>query len=881
MDPQLDSLILDAMSTLTVVLDCEGRIVRFNRAAEEAIGFSRDQVLGRSFVEMLPDSEELEVARARFERFVAGHAPMQTEYWSRTRDGRRLHIRWSAAPARDESGAVQYIVCTGTIMSERSAAEELLRRSDTLHRRTMEAVPGGIVRVGQDGAILTANAEAERTLGLQFNEKSRTYVADFRNKTIREDGSDYPVEDYPVSRCLRTGQPQPPAVIGVVRPDGKIFWGVFTAIPMTEPQTNLPDGAVVTFLDITQRKEAEEALRASEERFRAAFANAAVGVTMGNLEGRYFQVNAAYCAITGYEEKELIGRHFLDITHPDDRQASESWRETLLSGQVPTIVSEKRYFTKAGQTVWVQVSISLARDAQGHPAHFIALVENITQRRRAQEALRDSEERFRQLAETMDGVFWLFDSVHGRCLYVNPAYERVWGRSRQSLYENPYSFLEPVVPEDLPRIQEDVKRTEPHVQEYRLRKPDGSIIWVHNSVFPVRDEQGRIYRMCGIAQDVTERKRTEQAIHAMNEHLEQLVAERTAASQEQSRILRSVLQSMGEAVIVADRDGNVILTNPAAARIAGQCRSEPHKVEECATPGRFFRGDGVTEYLPRELPLARAVCGEEVGEEEMLIYKGDAAQETWISTNAMPLRDESGALAGGVLVARDTSERRRVEQLLRDSERHYRDLAERNRLLVREVDHRVRNNIAALLGLVAVMQDRVQDVKSFAAAMDSRLRAMAHVHQLLARTEWQPLELRVLVESTLGSMQAVAPCAAQVLAQGPLVKVRPRQVLPLTLILVEWLTNSCKYGVHSAPGGRLEVRWELLRTDDTRQVRLTWQERGGPPVHRPVSASLGTELVHALAARELAGRCDMRFENEGATHVIEFAASEDGDAPKR
>jgi two-component sensor histidine kinase len=219
----------------------------------------------------------------------------------------------------------------------------------------------------------------------------------------------------------------------------------------------------------------------------------------------------------------------------------------------------------------------------------------------------------------------------------------------------------------------------------------------------------------------------------------------------------------------------------------------------------------------------------------------------------------------------------------RDSERHYREVAEHNRLLVQEVEHRVRNNLAGLLGLVSVMQERVKDVKTFAGAIEGRLRAMAHVHQLLAKAEWRSLDLRFLLESAIASMNFLSACPAAVELQGERLLVPPRRVLPLTLILLEWLTNSCKYGAHSAPGGGLRVRWEVAPSPRGQRVHLRWTERGGPRINGPVAPSLGTELVHAFASRELGGRCEMLFPPDGAEHHLEFLIGHrtdvTGDAP--
>jgi PAS domain S-box-containing protein len=217
-----------------------------------------------------------------------------------------------------------------------------------------------------------------------------------------------------------------------------------------------------------------------------------------------------------------------------------------------------------------------------------------------------------------------------------------------------------------------------------------------------------------------------------------------------------------------------------------------------------------------------------------------------------------------------------ANQLLRDSERHYRDLADSNLRLAREVEHRVRNNLQGLLGLIAVMRGRATDVRSFADALEARLSAMRHVHQLLAHAQWTPVGMQALVDGALATLAHMAPFpSTEIQAAGPDVPISPRQVLPLTLVLVEWFTNSCKYGAHSVPGGRVSIRWEMLPEAVPTRIRLTWTERGGPPIAASGAASLGTELVQAFSRRELAGSVELRYPLVGADHVLEFTVRED------
>jgi PAS domain S-box-containing protein len=877
MTATIDSVVFQTVASPVLVLDPLGRIIRLNPACERLGGRATEQVAGHDFTDLLCETPEKACAQFSFEQALAGQTPPPCEGEWITPGGARRFVAWTFSPVTGEEGAVEYVVATGVELTAQRAAEQSMRRLEELNRRVLEVVPAGVAAVDMDGHIHVANDIARDFLGLVFDEVRRVYVvSNFGGRTIREDGTEFPVDDYPISRCLRTGQSQAPRIVGVIRADGQTFWGLFAATPLRDSATNRQTGALIAFLDSTEFKRATDALRKSEEHFRAAFAQARVGMAMSDLKGCISQVNQAYCRMTGYAESELLGKHFLDITHPDDRAENGDVVRRLLAGEITAGTIEKRYVTPEGRCVWGLASINLARNATGAAENLVVLVQDITERKRTEDLLLESERRFRQLAEAIEGVFWMIDANTYDLLYVSPAYERLWGRSCQSLYDRPESFEGGIHPDDRVQVLSTI-RPIPQTGfdvEYRVLRPDGSEIWVQDRAFPIRNERGEIVRLAGIAQDITDRKRTEQAVQAMNEHLERLVADRTAAAQEQSRILRSVLQSMGEAVIVAGADGQVILTNRAAAEIAGPPNPKPHSVESCAQPMFLFKSDGLTPYSGDELPLARAVRGQAVDQEEMLILRDDRPHGVWISATARPLLDESGQLAGGVLVARDMTERRRVDELLRISERHHRQAAEHNRLLVRELEHRVRNNLAGLLGLVAAMQERASDVKAFGRAMESRLRAMAHVQQMLSGSEWRALDLRQLIDSLHAAMSFLMPFPIELATGGPPVSIPPRRVLPLTLILAEWITNSCKYGAHSRPAGKVNISWNFCIPDQPDRVCLHWRESGGPIPHRPITPSLGYDLVHAFASRELGGACAMNFPQSGADHHLDFSCAE-------
>jgi two-component sensor histidine kinase len=221
-------------------------------------------------------------------------------------------------------------------------------------------------------------------------------------------------------------------------------------------------------------------------------------------------------------------------------------------------------------------------------------------------------------------------------------------------------------------------------------------------------------------------------------------------------------------------------------------------------------------------------------------------------------------------VCTDITERKRAEQALLESEKHHKDAAEHNKRLLMEVDHRVKNNLAGLMSLISLAKSRAKDVDAFAAAIESRLLGMSHVHQLLSEQGWRELSMASLVTSLLAVMKSIPQYETAMAVQGPELSIPPRIALPLTMIMVEWFTNSCKYGVHSVPGGQLTVQWEVAALDAGRLVRLHWRERGGRPINAPIEPSLGTELVRSFVTRELQGRCELRFPVNGADHTIEF-----------
>jgi len=266
--------------------------------------------------------------------------------------------------------------------------------------------------------------------------------------------------------------------------------------------------------DMSTRRETERKLRESDERFRGVFRHAPFGMLMSGLDGRIQQVNAAFCRMLGYAEEELVGLPWAALTHAQDLDACLRIKERLCRVPDGSMEVEKRYFHRNGSVVLARMRVSLLRDGVGEPLCFVVHAEDITLRKHAEQALQSSEEKFRQLAENIHEVFWLADEPPFNNLYVSPAFEQVWGRSRETLYRNPASWMESVHPDDrkeAERVLAQNVRESPMEARYRIRTPEGEK-WIFDRAFPVRDADGNVTRVVGIAEDITERKRYEEEL---------------------------------------------------------------------------------------------------------------------------------------------------------------------------------------------------------------------------------------------------------------------------------------------------------------------------------------------------------------------------------
>jgi PAS domain S-box-containing protein len=522
----------------------DGTIRTWNRGAEATFGYSAREAVGRPFSIVVPP-ERLPRLPGFTDGILQGKAIPQYEAVTLHKDGRRIHTSVTGSAIRNRAGEAVGISVIFRDVSARNEAGQ----SRALLASIVESSDDAIKGLGLDGTVVSWNRGAEKLFGYTPEEIVGQNVAtlvpsDRRNEIVRNLAIILSGGTVSTFDTLRRHK------------DGREIHISLSISPIRNASGEIV-GASAIARDVSERVEARRKLQESEGRFRGVFEHAPSGMYVSSLDGRFLQVNAAFCRMTGYSEQELIGTPWLDLIHPDERETALRRKELFWKNPDICLEAEGRYIRRNGVAAWGRIRVALVRDGGGTPLYSIVHVEDITERKLAAEKIRESEERFRLIADSCPSMMWVTDA-EGETEFINRAYREFCGVTLEQARGGIWPLL--LHPDDKEAyVGAFFRALREHASfraEVRVRRGDGEWRWFGSYALPRLSPDGAFLGHTGLSSDITDRRLAEQAIRDSRE------------------FAQATIDALSSHTCVLDEEGTIIAVNDAWKNFAESNRGE-------------------------------------------------------------------------------------------------------------------------------------------------------------------------------------------------------------------------------------------------------------------------------------------------------------------
>jgi PAS domain S-box-containing protein len=607
---------------------------------------------------------------------------------------------------------------------------------------------------------------------------------------------------------------------------------------LTEDDLRLLDLYVRLAGDIIEHHEADNALRESEERLRLAQLKTGIGVWDWKLRTGELTWTPQLEALFGLEPGS-VKRYadFRDRVHPDDLAALEAARNTAIRRR-ETYNVEFRIIRPDGQLRWIStVGGAVYDEASGEPVRLLGNNIDITERKLAEQSLAERNAQLELASEAVQVGSYTYDNVAG-IMNLSPACASIYGLPGNTAQITRDAWRALVHPEDLTRLnverrQAFKKRKRDLVGEFRIIRADNAEVrWIEVRTLTVYNQVGRPSRMTGVAIDVTERKRAERAL-----------AERNTQLHLATRIARV-------GTFTVDYAGGVVQLSPGCATLYGL----PEETVEI--PRDRARALVHPEDLPRVDARRTEILRQRRRElvAQFRIMRQADSKVRWIEARSLISYDEGGAPINMVGAAIDVTEQRQIE--------------DHQKLLIAELDHRVKNTLASVQAIVKQTSECSASLGTFVEMLNGRVQSLANTHALLSRSRWHGVSLGELLRAEL------SPCmtADNTRIEGPEIFLIAEAAQPVAMVVHELATNAAKYGALSNTYGQVSVHWRWQPNGAAeRGLALEWREMG-VAVRAPAASGYGTSVIRDLIPYELGGSVEYVLAPDGVRCTLEIPA---------
>ncbi len=538
-------MLAENMQDVVWAADTSLRLTYVSPSIRQLRGYTPEEVLQQSIEELLtPDSLQRIVEVARKEEQTIERLELEQP----CKDGSTVLTECITVPVYDETGALSGWVGVSRDMTARKQAEAEREQAYALMRAAVESATGGVLVVANDGSVVTYNQRFQQMWGLSATWQCA--AEDAWVDVLRE----HVEEPEPFVRRIAalSATPESESYDLISLRDGRILERYSTPYRVEGKIA----GRLWSHRDVTQRQQAETAMRETAQRLQAMFNNAAVGVVLANTEGNYIEINDRWAEMLGLSRGEVLRRNYLDMTHPTDIAISEEQTAILLRGDSDVLRIEKRYLRADGSVFWGDTSIRALRDEHGRLEGLIGVVVDITERRQAEAMLRLQE---RALASVTNGILITDATLPDRPItYCNAAFERMTGYTPAEILGHNCRFLQGTETNRaaIQQIRDLLKQDAPFQVMLLNYRKDGTPFWNELSITPLHDEQGRLTHHIGVVNDVTERKQMQDALRASEEKF------------------RGFFEQSRDGLILVNQKGTIIDWSQGAERVFGLPRAD-------------------------------------------------------------------------------------------------------------------------------------------------------------------------------------------------------------------------------------------------------------------------------------------------------------------
>lgn len=486
--------------------DLEGIITSWNKGAQKVFGYTAAEMVGQPVTRLMPDDRKGEESQI-LAKIRAGESVEHFETVRQRKDGRLIEVSVTISPVKDAAGNILGVSKVARDITERKQAENVIRESNRRFQEMLENVQLIAMTLDREGKITFCNDFLLRLTGWGREEIiGREWFSNFLPESAA------PVKalflENVEAGTIPTHHQNP-----IKTRNGELRLIAWNNTMLRDDAGNFTGTASIGE-DVTDRVRAEEARRASEMRLRKVLDSMFAFVGLFSLDGRVLEVNNSPVELAGLRREDVIGRPFAETewwAHSAPvRERLRRAMERAAGGE--TVREDFLVCMGDNRMLNIDTTFGPLRDDAGRVTQIVGSGVDVTARIHAEDARRESELRLRQVVENIHEVFWMTDVDKKRIIYISPGYERIWGCTCESLQNSPDEWMRAIHPEDRERVQRAAATRQvdgAYDETYRIVRPDGGIRWIRDRAFPVKDENGVVYRIAGVAEDITERKQLE------------------------------------------------------------------------------------------------------------------------------------------------------------------------------------------------------------------------------------------------------------------------------------------------------------------------------------------------------------------------------------